>query len=137
MSQLSLGITLPVINEAFNLLNESPISSKKRSNEIYLKSKIKNVARNLTKSLGVGDYSNSHHKFCDSDAEDIISRLKEKFHDEHTSNWEKIQILTLMPSSWSNNKIIEVMGATMYMTKKARKLVAEEGVLSVPAQKIG
>ncbi|KAK0174329.1 hypothetical protein PV327_010113 [Microctonus hyperodae] len=65
-----------------------------------------------------------------------LSELK-KFNDNNTSRSSRVQILTLMPSSWSVQKIIDVMGATKHMVQIAKKLVAEKGILATPAKKIG
>ncbi|XP_044588551.1 uncharacterized protein LOC123267774 isoform X2 [Cotesia glomerata] len=42
-----------------------------------------------------------------------------------------------MPSSWSIDKIVEVMGTTTYMARLTRKLAADQGVLPIPEKKIG
>ncbi|KAH0544250.1 hypothetical protein KQX54_001677 [Cotesia glomerata] len=60
------------------------------------------------------------------DAAEIIEKLREKFNDTDTSKSLHLQILILMPFSWSIDKIVEVMGATAYMARLARKLAAEK-----------
>ncbi|XP_074112073.1 uncharacterized protein LOC141535826 isoform X2 [Cotesia typhae] len=46
-------------------------------------------------------------------------------------------MLTLMPSSWSIEKIVEVMGTTTYMARLAINLEADKGILSIPEKKMG
>lgn len=137
LSQLSLETTLPTINEAFSLLNESPILTKKKTSYIYLKNKVDQVTVNLKKTLGISEEHTPPHVFSVNDTLDIITRLKEKYHDENTCRKERIQILSLMPLSWSIQKTTDVMGATQWTAKTARKLVEKHGILCVPRAKIG
>lgn len=47
MSEMSLSITLSTTNEALALLNQSPVSAKRRIFETYLDNEIICVAQNL------------------------------------------------------------------------------------------
>ncbi|CAG5071496.1 Protein of unknown function [Cotesia congregata] len=115
LSELSLEITRPTINDALQLLNQPPLLTRRQNDDTYLNNKITRVAYNLRKALGV----------------------QNAFNDTDTSTSLRLQILTLMPSSWSIDKIVEVMGATTYMARLARKLAADQGVLPIPEKKIG
>ncbi|KAK0158064.1 hypothetical protein PV327_011175 [Microctonus hyperodae] len=100
----------------------------------FLNNKVSRVAHNLRKALEIeNDFNN---EFCEVDAADIISQSLEKFNDNNTSRSSRVQILTLMPSSWSVQKIIDVMGATKHMVQIAKKIVAEKGILATPAKKL-
>lgn len=90
LSQLSLGTTLPIINEAFSLLNESPRPTKKGTSAVYLKNKVDQVTGNLKKALGISEELKTMHVFSENDPLDIITRLKEKYHNENTSQMERI-----------------------------------------------
>lgn len=135
MSELSLGITLPTINEALTLLNQSPVSAQGRNSDTYLNQKVTRVARNLRKALGVKTQKND--EFSNADATEIINGLRDKFKDDNSSRSTRVQILTLLPSSWSVSKVMEVMGASEHMVRKAKNLVAADGILSVPEKKTG
>ena len=50
---------------------------------------------------------------------------------------EKIQILTVLPNSWSLCKIMQEFGVSNYMARCAKNLVAEKGILSTPNLKHG
>ena len=50
---------------------------------------------------------------------------------------EQLQILTVLPKSWSVKKIQQEFGVSTYMAQKSKKLVKEKGVLSLPDQKPG
>lgn len=45
------------------------------------------------------------------------------------NNEEKIQIISLLPSSWSRNEIMEEFGVSDYVIKLTRELVKEQGIL--------
>jgi len=66
----------------------------------------------------------------DDDSE-IIGQLKfkEKFHASANKS-QKVQILTILPKSWSVIKVQEEFEASNYMTGKAKKLLKEQGIFS-------
>lgn len=128
-SQLSIKTTLPVINQALVLLNQSPIPHKKSGNTYWLKKKVENTSCALHKSI-VGDAA-CHSKDQESQYfTEIITQLKEKYKEASTSTDMKYQILTLLPKSWSVSQVVEEMGTTEYMAKVAKQMVQNGGILS-------
>ena len=64
---------------------------------------------------------------------EIIAQLKEKFKAiAHRS--EQIQILTVLPNSWSLCKIMQEFGVSNYMARCAKKLVEEKAIFQYPIQ---
>ena len=70
------------------------------------------------------------------DESEIVRQLKEKFK-ETTMRSEKVQILTVLPKSWSIRKVQDEFGASNYMVRKAKDLVKKKGILSTPNPKVG
>ena len=64
-----------------------------------------------------------------------INELKEKLN--VSNHQEKIQILTLMPQSWSIKKTWEEFHVSERMAKAARKLKIEKGRQAQPKNKRG
>ncbi|XP_074112106.1 uncharacterized protein LOC141535849 [Cotesia typhae] len=135
LSELSLEITRPIVNEALLLLNQSPLLARRVNDETYLNNKVSRVADSLKKALGIPNPVD--FQCSNTDAAEIITKLREKFHDTNTTKSLRIQMLTLMPSSWSIEKIVEVMGTTTYMARLAINLEADKGILSIPEKKMG
>ncbi|XP_074105556.1 uncharacterized protein LOC141531564 [Cotesia typhae] len=135
LSELSLEITRPIVNEALLLLNQSPLLARRVNDETYLNNKVSRVADSLKKALGIPNPVD--FQCSNTDAAEIIKKLREKFHDTNTTKSLRIQMLTLMPSSWSIEKIVEVMGTTTYMARLAINLEADKGILSIPEKKMG
>ena len=48
-----------------------------------------------------------------------------------------MQILTILPQSWSVRRIQSEFGTSNYMARKAKNLVREKGVLATPNPKLG
>ena len=71
----------------------------------------------------------------DNDSE-IIAQLKEKFYSS-TDRSQKVQILTVLPKSWSIRKVEEKFAVSNYMVRKAKDLVKDQGILSSPNPKHG
>lgn len=131
LSQLSVHTRLPVMNAALQLLDESPIPKKKLKREYWLHKR-----NTLTRSLEITEIQlnaqNDAH-----DLHDIISRLKEKIHNEQTSRAAKIQILTVLPMSWSVEKMCQIMNVSRRMARNAKNLAITKGILSTPNAKCG
>lgn len=135
-SNLSASVTLPVINDALQLLDNSPIPRKKlkKVNNTWIPQKIKTMAYSLERSLGVdtsvltGDAKNFG---------EMLTQLKIKYHQFGTSRDIKIQMLTILPKSWNISEIVSAMNCTRYMAKMTKKLVDEGGILSTPIKKRG
>lgn len=68
---------------------------------------------------------------------DLLENLKTKYHDEDTTKCEKIQILTLLPLSWSYKDIQEHFNVSDYMIRVSKQLQIESGPLSKPSLKSG
>ena len=62
---------------------------------------------------------------------EMISDLKNKFKNVTTIN-EKIKILTLLPSSWSREKIANEFQTSVHLARKAKELKKSKGILSEP-----
>ena len=61
----------------------------------------------------------------------MIQQLKEKFQEARKRS-EQVQVLTVLPKSWSVTKIQQEFGVSEYMAQQSKKLVEEKGILSLP-----
>ncbi|CAH1104638.1 unnamed protein product [Psylliodes chrysocephalus] len=67
---------------------------------------------------------------------EIISQLKEKYNNCSKVS-EKLHILSILPLSWSTEKIVDAFGASTYMVKKVKQKVSEDGILFTPQRNKG
>ena len=88
--------------------------------------KIKVISQNISP-----EDSTSAEEYKNSDITEIITQLKEKFAACEKRS-QKVQILTILPKSWSIQKIQTEFGTTAYMLIQAKKLVNEQGILALP-----
>lgn len=127
------------LNKSCELIESSPIKVTKRKLDergVYLKNKAQRVARtfqqmanqalNVESSSG-NNYSDLRDKQKCRDCSSLMYKLKEKFKSSKID--EQVQILTLVPQSWSIPQTISFFETTEYLVKKARKLLNEEGAL--------
>ena len=70
------------------------------------------------------------HSEQTNDEVEIITQLEKKYSTAGRS--EKIQILTVLPKSWSIRRVEEEFGISNFMARKAKQLVREKGILSTP-----
>lgn len=125
----ALDNALSSLNNSLQSLGESPVKSKRLNERSYPKKKLMKIDNSLRLVLGVESEGENKPKM--DDETEIISQLKNKFKNT-TKKSEKIQILTILPESWSTRKVQEEFGATNFMVRKAKKLVKEKGILSTP-----
>ena len=119
-----------VLNEALLLIGVSPISKREiqKHGNSYCQMKLEGILNCLSQKLGA-------NPSLDSESE-IISQLKEKFKSA-TKRSEFLQILTVLPKSWSVQRIMKEFGTSKRMAKRAKDLVDEKGILSTPNTKVG
>ena len=70
-----------------------------------------------------------------NDLDRLMSLLKEKINISKSS--DKIQLLTLVPTSWTYKRMVEEFSVTEYMVRCARKLLSEKGILATTEPKRG
>lgn len=114
------------VNEYLTGLGMTPITKRKLQSKKYQKKKLKKITEML-QMAGIEEKS--------SDDGEIIAQLKEKFHTADRS--EKVRILTVLPRSWSIRKIQTEFGASNFAVRKAKALVAANGILTTPNPKPG
>ena len=113
-------------NEYLNNIGMTPITKRKLQSKKYQKSKVETITQMLQK-VGIDEKT--------SDDGEIVTQLKEKFSTANRS--EKVQILTVLPRSWSIRKIQTEFGASNFTVRKAKALVASSGILTTPNPKPG
>ena len=123
--------TLKSINECLKSIGETPVLKKKLVQANYPKEKLNKIKSAIAKSILPFMVPTK----IDDDSE-IIEQLKEKFH-ASTNRSQKVQILTVLPKSWSVRKIQEEFTVSNYMARKAKDLVKDQGILSSPNPKHG
>ncbi|KAK3931753.1 Protein CapI [Frankliniella fusca] len=67
-------------------------------------------------------------KYTAEDAEYVFTQLKRKYSSAITMQ-EKVSVLSLAPPSWSEYRVCNEFGATRYAVRRARELVAANGVV--------
>lgn len=130
------------LDKSYEVLGMSPvkvsrISSKRRHS--YLQNKVsklsKCVATKAATILGVDSIDDPQEpvlkKYNCSDCKCVMEKLLIKF--KNAPFKEKIQILTLVPDSWTIVEIKNYFNTTEYLVKKSRILKTTEGLLSLPS----
>ena len=128
------------------MLGCSPIKVQKlskRGKVGYVKRKwhrLEEVTKNkMAKLLFIPgeDLSSDNDQPCSKckDFERLICLLKDKC--SLASRQEQIKLLTLIPTSWSINKMIHEFNVTEHVVQKSRKLAKNKGILADPNPKKG
>lgn len=120
--------TVSNLNVVLTPLGESPISRPKLLRvKSYAERKASAVAQTIKKNIfNVSPEIN--------DGQEIINQFKEKFASVKTAN-EKYMILTCLPKSWSEHKIISEFGVSPYVAHIAKQTQTNKGIMSVPDRK--
>lgn len=134
---LSTNEVIAKLNESCELMECSPIKVRKRKFDeraTYLENKADRIANRFQnmarKALNIESSSKnkeSENKQKCNDCANLMCKLKEKFKKSKID--DQIQILTLVPESWSILQTVNFFETSEYLVKKARKLLKEEGIL--------
>lgn len=117
-------------NACLFTIGQTPLTKRKIQSKTYRQQKYEQMCDKMY-DLVVGDVQ----KTSQSDESEILTQLKGKF--GTASKSEKIQILTILPQSWSIRKVQAEFGTSIWMARKAKQLVKEKGVMSTPNPKPG
>lgn len=140
------------LSDCFNTIGVSPIKTHSRPKRSQVKQgqkKIKAVMTSISdkvaKSLNVpiesvippskAEKLNKELEQKAKDFDELMQALAEKVKSLKDRRL-KMQILTLVPSSWSMKKTEEFFKVSNYMVRAARKLVQEKGILALPDKKV-
>lgn len=127
---------LQFLNASLTSLGESPIKKKQcKTNKTYCKTKIEKVKLKFNNTFFQLNKEDDNALQLDNTETEIVHQLKEKF--KTASSNEKLQILTILPKSWSSAMVEREFGVSNYMARKAKRLVEEKGILSSPDPKPG
>ena len=116
------------LNKCLVEIGETPYSQTKARGKNYSRHKVKKITEAMKRTVITGEATD--------DGSEMIQQLKEKFQST-TQRSEQLQILTVLPKSWSLKKIQQEFGVSNYMARKSKELVKEKGVLSLPSPKPG
>lgn len=129
--------TIENVNIACQLLGESPLKVAKLSSDKRMTTITRKVEK-VSKSLGKKLSTSFDVPYVEEDLfgkvvkldeySILINKLKEKMK-QATSIKDKIKILSLLPSSWSKEKVMAEFGVSEYVVKSTRKLVKKYGIL--------
>ena len=108
-------------------IGETPSSKSERHNPKRVEDKVEKLTEAMM-GLFIDDTTVS--KTGQNDEGEIILQLKEKF--QITKRSEQLQILTVLPRSWTRKQIQSEFGVSDYMARKYKQLVLEKGILSSP-----
>lgn len=135
---LSLSTELSVINHGLVLTGNSPIPKKRcienPGSSAWITNKFDRVSHNLKERFGV--------KFSEIEAAAhdhalMIAQMKQAFHAPGIAYERKMEILTLLPSTWSIPHMAQTIGSTYHMAKVAKDLARHGGILSKPLKRKG
>ena len=121
-------VAIASLNKCLSEIGVTPYSKTKACQPRYPDHKMKEITKAMKRTIISVE--------TDEDESEIVKQLKDKFKTT-TLRSEQIQILTVLPQSWSLNKIQREFGVSNYMARKSNELVREKGVLSIPDPKLG
>ncbi len=116
---------MAAMNRCLSEIGETPLP-KNVSHPKHVEDKIEKLTKTM-KELFIDDTTD----IVKTDESEIILQLKEKFQTT-TKRSEQLQILTVLPGSWTKKRIQNEFGVSEYMARKCKQLVREKGVLSSP-----
>ena len=124
------------LNETLSPPGISPFKKQRlQRSKHYAKGKVKRVGTAIKRKLETMEIEVGFTSSSDETAEsEIVQQLKDAFH-ASTKKSSKIQILTILPKSWTRKTIVEKFGATDYMVRRAKELAREKGILATPNPK--
>lgn len=123
-------VNIDIFNESISSTLVAPIDKTKISSANYVMKKYHEIVNSIRKHIFA---LNTEVKFDENrtgEFYEIIEQLKEKFTREGTKRAEQFQLLTVLPKSWTAEKIKTTFNTTLYTATEAKRLLNESGVHS-------
>ena len=116
------------LNVCLAEIGETPFSQSRARSKTYCGQKVKKITEALQRTVITGAPID--------DGTEMIQQLKEKFREAKRRS-EQVQVLTILPKSWSVKKVQQEFGVSEYLARQSKKLVEERGILSLPGPSRG
>ena len=116
------------LNVCLAEIGETPFSQSRARSKTYSRQKVKKITEALQRTVITGAPVD--------DGTEMIQQLKEKFRETKRRS-EQVQVLTVLPKSWSVKKVQQEFGVSEYLERQSNKLVEERGILSLPGPSRG
>ena len=124
-----------VLQRKLNSENVVCSITKQKELQKHLAESLEVQPDNLKLSYENESTSNKSLKKKCKDFDNLMSLVKAKM--KTYSHAQIIQLLTLVPVSWTHDEIIEELAVTNYMIRCSRKILNEKGILSISESKKG
>ena len=111
------------LNVCLAEIGETPFSQCKSRSKVYCGQKVKKITEALQRTV--------IPMAPMDDGTEMIQQLKEKLWETNRRS-EQVQVLTVLPKSWTVKKIQQEFGVSEYLAQQSKKLVEERGILSLP-----
>ena len=108
------------LNMCLAEIGETPYSQSRARSKCYSRQKMKKITEASQRTVIT--------EAPIDEATEMIKQLKE----ETKKRSEQVQVLTVLPKSWSLKKIQQEFGVSEYLARQSKKLVEERGILSLP-----
>ena len=105
------------LNVCLAEIGETPFSQSRARSKTYSRQKVKKITEALQRTVITGAPVD--------DGTEMIHQLKEKFQETKRRS-EQVQVLTVLPKSWSVKKVQQEFGVSEYLALQSKKLVEKE-----------
>lgn len=124
-----------LLNKVLPLIGAERIDKEKLGTQAYCQHMMSEIQTNIGKKIfGITPF-NEIEPSNENDEQEMIRQLKHKF-GLTTDKEEKIRILSVLPHSWSANKIHNEFGVSFHLATVVKNLVKEKGILCVPNKRM-
>lgn len=110
---------LSSLNSSLIDMGESPVDKKRIQSKIYSTEKANRISVAVKRKLLVNACSDDEN---DDSQDEFFTHVK-KVYNSFTSRKKKLQLLTLMPDSWSVRKVMQEFSAPNYLVRQAKTLL--------------
>lgn len=128
MEDANRDIAFFYLNKCLEALNQSPIEFKTK----FSKYKKEEILNNLNAIFRENLFNLEN---TSNDGAEILNHLKEIYNTFEGEKNRQMQVLTILPHSWSAWKIEKTFSTTNFMARKAKKLIENNNYIFSPPTK--
>ena len=128
-AEYSRAHNIELFNKGIAGINVSPISAKKTRNVNYPREKYLDISRGIKKQIfgfPADEEDPELLKTKAAELDEVITKMIEQFAEPDCTRNEKVRLLSVLPKSWSKEKIASQFKANKYIVSEARESTDEK-----------
>lgn len=121
IGECSQSVNIEIFNKSISSILTSPIDRKKMNSINYVKRKYEEVNKKIRREIFKLNTIDEIDRDKVNEFDEMIAQIKDKFSKDGITRNEKLQLLSILPRSWTVQKIMDTFNTSRYLATQAKQ----------------